>query len=200
MLSRFVALEAGTAAVISGVVTVLAGSDPVAFGLHAIERSALALLGGGVASAYRFAQRQDERGSVAGGGVPILPSQDPVDGRLLRGRGGLRRPAVGALHRRIGSFGSRIAFFGSPVTSLRRAVPAQSLTKQLVDVRALRAAAAVTVVSCRVAGVGHAVAADSDVSRTSAATSRESASRSRSVTALTRPSDNCNNPQPHGRR
>ncbi|MCY7364063.1 MAG: hypothetical protein LH469_01885 [Frankiaceae bacterium] len=48
MRSRFVALVVSTAAVIGGVVAVFAGTDPVTCGLHAIQRSALALLRGDV--------------------------------------------------------------------------------------------------------------------------------------------------------
>jgi len=160
--SRCVALVVSTAAVIGGVVAVFAGADPVTFGLHAVQRSALALLRGGVAAAHRFAQRPDQLGSVTRSGVAILTSQDPVQGCLLCGRQ-FRRPAGRVLDRPVKSVGSHIPFFGRAVTPLRSAVPAQSLSEQLVDVRALGAAVAVTVVRCRVAGVGPTVAHVGDV-------------------------------------
>lgn len=111
--------------------------------------------------AHGLAQRQDQFGPIACGGVAILAGQEPVDGSLLPGQQLLRHRGIPP-RRRVADVGSGIARLGGPVASLRGDIPAQGLNKQLVDVEVLRGAVAVPLIGRCVAAIGRAVASVGD--------------------------------------
>ena len=147
---------AGVPPVVGGVLAVLAGPGPVAFGLHPVQRSVLAPVGGGVAPPHGPAQRQDQVGPVACGGVAIHAGQEPVDGSLMPGQQLIRRRGI-APRRRVAEVGSGIARLGGPVASLCGDIPAQGPNEQLV-VEVLCGAVAVPLIGRRVAAIGREVA------------------------------------------